>query len=180
VAPPTMSKQGPSIIEHVGITVPDVVGATRFFEAVFEAKIVGDLIGPPGAEDDGERDEMLALIGRLDLDALFGASNLARFQAVRVLSLGSGAQVELFQFDVDGQGVPVALTDLGCTHIGIQVDDIDAVAARIVGAGGDVFEGPLGMLSPDSDERNRFIYTRAPWGMLIELVMYPTADLEGS
>jgi catechol 2,3-dioxygenase-like lactoylglutathione lyase family enzyme len=162
-----------AFIEHIGITVPDVVEATQFFEVAFGAKFVADLLSPEGVGDMQERDDMLGMFDALSYEALFGIPDHTSLHAVRVMSLGNGAQVELFEFVVDGQRDPAALSDLGVTHIGIQVDDIDAAAARIAAAGGHLFDGPRSMFAPDSDEENRFVYTRAPWGMLIELVTYP-------
>jgi catechol 2,3-dioxygenase-like lactoylglutathione lyase family enzyme len=164
-------------VEHIGITVPDVVAATHFFEEAFGAELVSDLLSPVDVGDPRERDEMIKVFDGLNVEALFGIPKHARLHAVRVLSLDDGPQLELFEFTVDGQRDPVALSDLGFQHIGIQVNDIDAAAARIATAGGQLFDGPRSMFAPGSSPGNRFIYTRAPWGMLIELVTYPSPNV---
>jgi len=168
--------RGSAFIEHIGITVPDVVEATHFFEVAFGAKFVADLLSPEGVGDVTGAQRHTQDVRRTELRSPFWNPDHTSLHAVRVMSLGNGAQVELFEFVVDGQRDPAALSDLGVTHIGIQVDDIDAAAARIAAAGGHLFDGPRSMFAPDSDEENRFVYTRAPWGMLIELVTYRRAD----
>ena len=45
---------------------------------------------------------------------------------------------------------------------------------RIVAAGGTALEGPLRLPREESGEGNRWLYTVAPWGGIIELVSYPS------
>jgi len=50
------------------------------------------------------------------------------------------------------------------------------VKDRMVAAGATAMEGPSPLNGPEAGEGNRWLYVQAPWGGLIELVTYPSAQ----
>lgn len=144
---------GAAGFDHVGITVPDLGEATRFFVDVlgFEK---GPLLGPFRADDDW-------LEVNLDADARATLH-------IQVVALGS-AKVELFGFTSPrGERRHPRRDDVGAASIGLRVDDIDRAIAglrssgvELLGGRKDVAEGPIAGTS--------WIYARAPWGLLIFL-----------
>lgn len=157
-------------IEHVGITVPDVAAATAFFEQVFDAEPLFDLLdGEPEPGDETGHD--------LDLEAALGVRRGAQPGVVRMLRLGDGPNIELFEFRGTPQREPVVSSDLGVQHIAVSVDDVDAIAARVLAAGGTLLSGPHDLPGPAAGPGNVFRYTRAPWGTTIELVSIPSSQV---
>jgi putative NADH-flavin reductase/catechol 2,3-dioxygenase-like lactoylglutathione lyase family enzyme len=148
-------------VEHVGITVPDVDVATRYFADVLGATVKVDLIerGPGNAppNSDGQLSRML------------GTASAASTRAIRVLCLGDGAEIELFEFENGGDGIPPLPSAPGGQHIAVRVENLDRVAARTLLAGGQVLSGPHARLGA-AHYGSRFRYTRAPWGTFVELV----------
>ena len=71
------------------------------------------------------------------------------------------------------QSDPARLQDLGLTHLGLYVDDIDAACAAFTAAGGTLLKGPHPLANNEDNEGNAGIYGRAPWGTLFELLTYP-------
>jgi catechol 2,3-dioxygenase-like lactoylglutathione lyase family enzyme len=161
-------------IEHIGVTVPDIREATRYFEHAFGAEVMFDLIPQEGEGDPLFRDEALAACDAIDYESVLGAPSDARIGAVRMLGLGNGPLIELFEYTVAGQRGPVVPSDLGLQHVCVYVDDIDATAARVAEAGGRLLAGPLEMSGSEAGEGNRYMYTKTPWGMTVELISYPS------
>ncbi|POM27650.1 Glyoxalase-like domain protein [Actinomadura rubteroloni] len=130
-------------IDHIGVTVPDLDAATRFFVEAFDAAVLYDTL----RRDDGP-----------DTGRGLGAPAEV---AVRMLALPGGPGIELFAFRTPRRDPG----DLGRQHIAFYVDDIEAAAARVSRAGGI----PLGDPRPGG---NRFWYARTPWGGTLELLTH--------
>ncbi|KTB95266.1 glyoxalase [Pseudomonas syringae ICMP 11293] len=149
-------------IEHVGITVPDIEEATRFFVEAFGAQKLYDMLDEP-------------LSGPLVEEGL-GIPAGAVIEVIRMLRLGNGPNLELFSYSGVGQARPVVPSDFGIQHICIYVDDIDAAAEQLQRAGGTLLSRPGELPGGDAGQGNRYVYTRTPWGSTIELVSYPSAQ----
>lgn len=147
-------------IDHVGITVPDLDEASRYLEAVFGAVRQFDL-------ENGDPHP-----SRKDQDSL-GVRPGVRWRSSRLMSLGNGPTIELFEYDDDDRRPAATASDYGLQHLAIYVDDIDAVARRVVEEGGRLLAGPGDLSGPEGGEGNRWHYTLAPWGSIIELITYP-------
>lgn len=142
-------------LDHVGINVPDLDQAVRFFTTAFGATTLFRL--PPISDPSGDT------MRRLDAPAD------AEFE-LAMLHLGGG-RLELLQWRGPGQSrsQPQSL-DVGASHVAIEVADVpDAVrhlrrldGVRIIGEPVTFDEGPTPGLT------NAFAIT--PWGMLLELV----------
>ncbi|WP_454866870.1 VOC family protein [Pseudomonas lini] len=149
-------------IEHVGITVPDIEKATRFFVEAFGAQTLYDMLDEP--------------LGGQAVETGLGIPPGAVIQVIRMLRLGNGPNLELFSYSGVAQAQPVVPSDFGIQHICIYVDDIDVAADRLEKAGGILLSRPGDLPGLDAGEGNRYVYTRTPWGSTIELVTYPTAQ----
>jgi catechol 2,3-dioxygenase-like lactoylglutathione lyase family enzyme len=92
-------KRGPAVmitrgIDHVGITVPDVEAATAFFVDGFDAVVLYDLI-VGGAMVSKDRQVELAPV---DLSEILGVPRAAGIRSQRMLRLGNGPSLELFEY----------------------------------------------------------------------------------
>jgi catechol 2,3-dioxygenase-like lactoylglutathione lyase family enzyme len=165
VTPPNQSVRA---IDHVGLTVPNISEATDFLVAAFGAERVYDMqpVAPgPDAPAAGAAPSDQARLG---------IRPGARWRSSCLLRLGEGASIELFEYEDPEQREAHTVGDLGITHFGVYTDDIDATVARVVAAGGRALEGPLDLPREESGEGNRWCYTVAPWGGIIEIVTYPS------
>ncbi|WP_454622058.1 VOC family protein [Bradyrhizobium cenepequi] len=153
----------PRGIDHVGLTVPDVDTAARFFEQAFDAHAVYD-VQPKGATP---------IAGDMTEREL-GLPRGAKIVHMRLLRIGNGPCLELFRIEDAAQQKAAALSDLGWTHIALYVDDIDSVSRRFQEAGGILLSAPHGLAGAESGPANRGVYGRTPWGSLVELITYPS------
>lgn len=83
---PAMNSAAPlqvSVIDHVGINVPDIDAATRFFAELMGARVISDIT--PGKIPDQWKSQF----------RWHGSSELQRFV---MLQMDSGARLELFQY----------------------------------------------------------------------------------
>lgn len=151
-------------IEHVGITVPDVEAAARFLIDAFGAEVLYDMPAPERAADDPYPDEQSRL----------GVRPGARWITTKVLRLGDGPGIELFEYADDEQRPAATPADLGLQHFAVYVDDIDAARQLVIDAGGKALEGPLDLPGIESGDGNRWMYVVTPWGSIVELVTLPS------
>jgi catechol 2,3-dioxygenase-like lactoylglutathione lyase family enzyme len=149
-------------IEHVGITVPEMEEATRFFVDAFGAEKLYDMLDEP--------------LGGPEVEAGLGIAPGAVITVIRMLRLGNGPNLELFSYSGVQQAQPVVPSDFGIQHICIYVDDIDVAASRLETAGGILLSRPGVLPGGDAGNGNRYVYTRTPWGSTIELVTYPSTQ----
>jgi catechol 2,3-dioxygenase-like lactoylglutathione lyase family enzyme len=151
-------------IEHVGVTVPDIEEATQFLVDAFGAEVLYDLrpSKPPDAASSA-RDE-----------ALLGVRPGTLWLWSRVLRLGGGPAVELFEYADEGQRPPATASDLGIQHLCLLVDDIELARTRVIEAGGTALDGPTLLPGLESGEANKWLYTLTPWGSIVELICLPS------
>ncbi len=153
-----------SVLNHVGVTVPDVDAAIRWYAEVFGFRcIMGPRVLRPSAAATAET------------AALFGDDFRIAYQAH--LLTGSGVGIELFEFvDPPAEPRPRGLGNLrpGPWHLCITESDVDEAAARIVGAGG-------ARLAPAQDfvpgRPWRLVYCADPWGTVLEVMSHSYAEV---
>jgi catechol 2,3-dioxygenase-like lactoylglutathione lyase family enzyme/quinol monooxygenase YgiN len=158
------SNQDPTMprgMDHVGVTVPDVDAAAQFFEQAFSARAVYD-VQPMGARP----------MAGPDVERELGLPHGAKIVHMRLLRIGDGPSLELFQIADAAHQPPAALNDFGWTHIALYVDDIKAASRRFEAAGGTLLSRPHALAGVESGPTNRGVYGRPPWGGLIELITY--------
>jgi catechol 2,3-dioxygenase-like lactoylglutathione lyase family enzyme len=147
-------------VEHIGLTVPDLEQATTFFAEAFGAQKIYDMIDAP--------------LSGPAIEKGLGVPEGAVIEAIRMLRLGNGPNIELFTYSGVAQGDPVVPSDYGLQHFCVYVDDIDAAAAQLEKAGGTLLSAPGDLPGGDAGPGNRYVYTRTPWGSTVELVTYPS------
>jgi catechol 2,3-dioxygenase-like lactoylglutathione lyase family enzyme len=146
-------------IDHVGITVPDVAAAVRFFVDVLGCEECF-AAGPFAAEDDW-------MATHLGVDAR------ARIPQLRMIRCGNGANLELFEFDAVAQGkTGPRNSDVGGHHLAFYVDEIEPAIAYLREQDLTVMSEPVTMTDGPSAGLT-WVYFLAPWGLQLELVSYP-------
>lgn len=145
-------------IEHVGVTVPDLDEAERFFVDVLGAQHIYTL-GQKRADDDW-------------MQVTLGVHPRTVLREIRFYRLGSGSNIELFEYDsADGQAPQPRNSDLGGHHLALYVDDLDAAIAHLREHGIEIMGEPVH--SAEAAAGQRWAYFRSPWGMQFELVSFP-------
>lgn len=149
-------------IDHIGITVPDLEAATRFFANAFGAIVLYDALphSTPGRSGP-------------ELEARLGVPAGTEQVAIRLLGLTDGPSIELFEYRSPVQAVPATPSDYGWQHVAFYVDDIEGVAGDVVAAGGITLGQPRPLPHLEAGPANRFLYCRTPWGSTLELISYP-------
>lgn len=161
-------REGPSAVralDHVGLTVPNLDEATRFFVDAFGAEVLYELASTRPEPTEHE------LAGE---QARLGTRPGSRWIRSVLLRLGEGPSLELFEYDDPEQRPPQTPSDLGIQHFAVYVDDIERASQQVVDAGGTALDGPSLLPGLESGEGNSWRYTLAPWGGVIELVAYPS------
>lgn len=150
-------------IEHVGITVPDMDAAERFFQQAFHAVTLYALIDKEQVPSGGE-----------EITAMNGLRPDTAMKEVRMLRLGNGANVELFSLTGYQRERAAGMNDVGLTHLGVYCADIEAATRQFVAAGGELLAGPNPLSGCEGGEGNRFHFGKTPWGMLVEFIRFPS------
>ncbi len=156
--------QRPDIsLDHVGIVVPDLDVAVDFFSENFDATIEFHL--------DRFIDSTGEAVGRL------GAKKGTSF-ALTMMLLGGG-RLELLQWWPEHlTGTLPAMSEPnvpGATHLAIRVSDVPATLARVgTSPGVAVLSDTVTFdAGPTPGMSNAFL--RTPWGLLIELISWPSS-----
>jgi catechol 2,3-dioxygenase-like lactoylglutathione lyase family enzyme len=145
-------------VDHLGVTVPDLDEAERFFIDVLGAVPVYTL-GSKQADDDW----MLRHLGVHPRTVV---------REIRFFRLGNGMNFELFDYQAaDGQAGEPKNSDIGGHHVALYVDDLDAAAEHLRSHDVEIMGEPVA--SKQAAEGQRWLYFRSPWGMQFELVSYP-------
>jgi catechol 2,3-dioxygenase-like lactoylglutathione lyase family enzyme len=150
-------------IDHIGITVPDIEAATRFFHEAFDAAVVYDTVADGHPHRSPE-----------ELAATVALKEEQRIVATRMIRLGEGANIELFKIEGAAPGVD-GIGSMGLQHFAVYCDDLAQVLHRLLAAGGTPLRGPNALFGIEKGTGNSMHYVRAPWGSLIELISIPTA-----
>lgn len=139
-------------LDHVSITTADLDASIAFY-----ADLLGLRVLDRGESEDAEVAVMI------DLER-------ARIRWAD-LDVGDGVVLELLQF-LDPVGAPLNRSpwDPGATHTGLQVDDIDAMHARLREAGVRVISKPVRLTEKGSWHGTKVLYAVDPDGTWIELV----------
>ena len=146
-------------IEHIGLTVPNLDDATRFFAALLGAETLYD-VGPFESPDDW-------------MAAHLAVHPRARINKMRVIRCGNGPVLELFEFTAPDQSTDVPKnSDVGGWHLAFYVEDMEAALAALKTHGVSIQSGPVEMTEGPSQGLT-WLYFKAPWGQQMELVSYP-------
>ncbi|TRW27130.1 VOC family protein [Flavobacterium zepuense] len=151
-------------IDHIGINVPDIDTATVFLQHAFEAEVIYESYSKeqPPLEVEG-----------IEATTLNLASH-AKLHSCRMIKIGNGINIELFEIHVNGQRESVKSSDLGLQHFAVYTDNILVSLEKFATAGGKVLSEPKPLLFPlETGETNLFCYGITPWGSCVEFITYP-------
>lgn len=152
----------PRGIHHLGMTVPDIEAATAFLRAALGARFCYDGVSAQDAPRQGA-----------ELERVLGLPAGAKIVRQRMLRIGNGPGLELFQIEAPNQQAAAALQDIGLNHLAVYVDDMAAAVQRMVAAGAEMLSEVHGNSRYEDTPGNGSVYARAPWGSLIELQSIP-------
>jgi catechol 2,3-dioxygenase-like lactoylglutathione lyase family enzyme len=152
-------------IDHFGMTVPDLEAATRFFEQAFDAKVLYDNITRTDPPFPGEAGSTLV-----------GMAPESTLITMRMIQLGNGPGLELFEMRGPDRQPASRLSDFGLQQFAVYVDDLAFATERFVAAGGTMFAGPNDTDGHGKGEGHVWRYGRTPWGSLVELICRPNAE----
>lgn len=147
-------------VDHIGITVPDLDEAARFFVDVLGCEFLYRL-GPKTDPVGNWMTDTLNVHPRATIDEIY------------FFACGNQAVFEVFEWTApDQQDAPPRNSDVGGHHVALYVDDLDLAvdylrqqpSVRVLGE-------PV--VSKGPHEGQRWIYFVSPWGMQFELVSYP-------
>lgn len=147
-------------IDHIGITVPDLAEAERFFVEALGCTVVTRF--GPFRDDAGSFMQDV-----LDVDPR------AVILQISLLRCGHGSNIELFAYTApDQRRLTQRNSDIGAHHLAFYVDDIEGAAAQLRAAGVETFAGPIPIADGPAAGQS-ILYFRAPWGLQLELISYP-------
>ncbi|MBB4858722.1 catechol 2,3-dioxygenase-like lactoylglutathione lyase family enzyme [Novosphingobium chloroacetimidivorans] len=147
-------------INHVGVTVPDIEAATTFLIEGLGARVIYESFSPDQPPQ-----------GNPDLDRELNLAPGTQLVATRMIQVGTGPDIELFQLKADDQRPAARPSDFGLQHLAFYADDMDEAIRRFETAGGTMLSRPKPFLFPmEQGEGNLFCYGQTPWRMMIELI----------
>ena len=151
----------PRGVEHIGLSVPDIEEAIRFFEEALGCEVwysAGPIAMPDGTW----------MTDNLDLHPRAAISKVA------MVRCANGPSFEVFQFDAPEQVQRwPKMSDWGGTHIAFYVDDFDAALARVEAHGARILGGKKSGNGAEAGDESFFAHFLTPWGQLLEFVSYP-------
>ena len=152
----TRALTGYAFVDHVGLSVPDLDAAVRFFTAVLGAREL---------YRSSRRGE-----GRF-MTETFEASPDSSF-TLAMLRLEPNLNLELFQWEAPDRRVEMPMaSDVGGHHLCVYVDDVEGAYDRLRRYPGVRALGDLKTVRPGSPlSGTRWTYFVTPWGLQIEIV----------
>jgi catechol 2,3-dioxygenase-like lactoylglutathione lyase family enzyme len=147
-------------IDHIGLTVPDIEEATRFFSGLLGFVEFYD--HGPYVDETGDYQSVY-----------FDRHPRSRCVLIRMLRTRN-LNLELFEFESPDQVRRVPRTsDWGSAHIAFYVDDMAAAVAFLREQGVRVLGGPQPLPGPEAADEAGFCFFLTPWGQPLELITYP-------
>ncbi len=151
-------------IDHIGLNVPDIDIATVFLQQAFDAEII--------YESYNKQQPPLELPD--ETSASLNLAPQAKLHSCRMIKIGKGVNIELFEIHVDGQREPVKSSDFGLQHFAVYTDNLIKATEQFERAGGCMLSKPIPILfSLENGDDNFFCYGLTPWGTTIEFITYP-------
>ena len=152
-------------IDHVSLTVADIDAAIDFYTRVFGAELAYRM-GPFDAAEIPAMDD-----GRDWTEAHINVAG-ARL-LIAMLKMPDGLGMELFQYDKpdSASDAPPRNCDVGCRHLCIEVEDLDASVKLLADNGCTPMAGSIDMLDGPCPP-SRSWYVLDPFGHQLELVEY--------
>ncbi len=166
-SPPRDTGGAALVVNHVGISVPDVVAAIAWYGDVFGFRcIMGPRVMRPASAATAETGQIL------------GPRFREAWQAHLLTANGVG--LELFQFlepATEPGSAEIEYWRQGLWHLCLTDRDVAGAAQRIVGAGG-TQASPVTEFVPGRPYL--LVYCRDPWGTTIEIMSHSYAEVFAS
>ncbi|MCV7398540.1 VOC family protein [Mycobacterium paraseoulense] len=156
------------VVNHVGVTVPDIHAAIDWYGEVFGFRC---LMGP----------RVLESAGHPEAVSVFGRGFRRAWQAH--LLTGNSVGIELFQFldpPTRATGRPQERElwfDGGLWHLCLTHPDVEATVDRVVDHGGALLAAPYEFVP---GRPWTLAYTADPWGTVIEVMSHSYAEAFGN
>lgn len=151
-------------IDHIGINVPNIDTATIFLQKAFGAEVIYESYSKEKPPLQFQSDDAISL----------NSEPNATLYSCRMIKIGNGINIELFEIYVDGQRESVKTSDLGIQHFAVYTDNISESLKKFESAGGKVLSPPKSLIFPsEAGEKNFFCYGVTPWGSSVEFITYP-------
>jgi catechol 2,3-dioxygenase-like lactoylglutathione lyase family enzyme len=142
---------------HTGLTVSSLERALAFWGEALGAEVV--------MRQDRQGGYFEAIVGEHGVDV----------RTAQVALGGEGHRIELFEYrSPRGGSVRPRPADVGFAHVCLACDDLDAVLARLVAAGGEAVSAPV-EVDTGVNAGGRAVYVRDPDGHTVELFTPPPA-----
>lgn len=142
-------------VEHIGLTVPNLEEATKFFVDALGCEVVYSLY-PPRRTDN-----------YLDLHP-------EAERKIRTLSCHNGPHFELFEYSAPDQNKHMPKSsDYGGHHVAFYVDDMDATIAYLKSKGIQLFGEKQKAYGAEAGKDSSFVHFKTPWGLILELISFP-------
>ena len=147
-------------MDHIGITVPDLVPGNRLPQDVLGCSKRAFVVGPFKSEDDW-------------MQVHLNVDPRAEIPQLATVRCGYGSNVEVFQYKTEGASrTEPRNSDVGGHHLAFYVEDMAAAVSYLKSKGvrmqGDPTTFTQGPIAGVASE-----YFLAPWGMQMELVSAP-------
>ncbi|MFK7958462.1 MAG: VOC family protein [Lysobacterales bacterium] len=152
-------------VDHVSLTVAELKPVIEFYTRVFGATLAYEM-GPFDAAESPTMDD-----GRDWTDAHINVP--AARLSIAMLSMPDGMGMELFHYEKPDDAVesPPRNCDIGCRHLCIEVENLDASVAFLKDNGCTPMAGSIDMAgAPCPDSRSWYVLD--PFGHQLELVEY--------
>ncbi|MET0635309.1 MAG: VOC family protein [Chitinophagaceae bacterium] len=145
-------------VDHIGITVPNMDSAIRFFTDVFGFEKITE-IGPFKLDDNWRKTYHV-----------HPGLNVNRIVSMRT---GTGANIELFEFNGKvGKSYPVYQDEISWHHIALYTPDIRSTVA-LLRSNGVRFLSDIVVSAEGPTAGESWVYFLTPWGTQMELNSYP-------
>lgn len=147
-------------VDHLGLTVPDIEEASRFFVDVL------------GFEEFYRHGPYVDEVGDSQR-VYFDRHPRSRCIEIRMLRTHN-LNLELLEFSSPDQQRKVPRTsDWGSAHAAFYVDDMAVAVEHLRSHQVRVLGGPLPLPGPEAGESAEFCFFLTPWGQPLELISYP-------
>lgn len=152
----------PRGINHIGLTVDNLNQASEFLTKGFGAKWCYDGLTLQDTPREGP-----------EVERQLGLSKGSRILRQRLMRIGNGPNIEIFEIEATTPARPLGLEDRGWNHISVYCDDIQGALKRCVAAGAVPLSDVHGNSRHEDTQGNGSVYVRPPWDGLIELQSIP-------
>ena len=151
-------------LDHIGMTVPDLDAAVKFYLDAFGGTVLYRM-GPLDSRD-------MPAAAKGDWTASFIDVPDARVTFVGI-RIAEALQLEIYEYErpVTARKQPPRNSDVGGHHLALRVDDVDAAARHLESKGCKLMEGPI-VVPGGPLYGSRSWYLTDPWGNYFELTEY--------